>query len=269
MDTNETQEEAVEMLQQLGLKEYEAKCFVALARVPKATAKEISTIADVPRTRVYDANRILEAQGLVEVQHTNPQQFRAVPIDEAMETLQQRYDSRMNTLRELLQSIEPAERDRESLSNEVWSLRGSEAIKNRTQQLIDKSTEEVVMVIGSNEVLTDSLFDSLNTASEGGATVIIGALTPELSETIQKHIPDAEVFVSGLEWLRGKHGEEQQAAIGRLLLVDRQAILVSSIHPETGEEHVVFGRGFGNGLVVIVRRLMATGLFENLQTAND
>lgn len=39
MNTNETQSEAVEMLQQLGLKEYEAKCFVALTRVPKATGQ--------------------------------------------------------------------------------------------------------------------------------------------------------------------------------------------------------------------------------------
>ncbi len=32
----------VELLQQLGLKEYEAKCFVTLTRVPEVTAKDIS-----------------------------------------------------------------------------------------------------------------------------------------------------------------------------------------------------------------------------------
>lgn len=40
---------------------------------------------------------------------------------------------------------------------------------------------------------------------------------------------------------------------------------MSSLIPETGEERAVFGEGFGNGLVVIARRLMAQGLL----TARD
>ncbi|MFC7078815.1 TrmB family transcriptional regulator [Halorussus caseinilyticus] len=79
MVDTDNQEQAAGLLQQLGLKEYEARCFVALTRKATATAKEISEIADVPRTRVYDAIRVLEAQGLVEIQHTNPRQYRAVP----------------------------------------------------------------------------------------------------------------------------------------------------------------------------------------------
>jgi len=69
MTTDDTLEEAVEVLQQLGLKEYEAKCFVGLSRLSTGTAKKLSEITDVPRTRVYDAIRLLEAQGLVEIQH--------------------------------------------------------------------------------------------------------------------------------------------------------------------------------------------------------
>ena len=83
MSTDDTVDEAIEVLQQLGLKEYEAKCFVGLSRLSTGTAKQISEITDVPRTRVYDAIRVLEAQGLVEIQHSSPQQFRAVPLAEA------------------------------------------------------------------------------------------------------------------------------------------------------------------------------------------
>jgi hypothetical protein len=49
-------------------------------------------------------------------------------------------------------------------------------------------------------------------------------------------------------------------AIGRLLLVDRSTILVSTIVPNTHEEQAVFGGGFRNGLVVISRRLLSQGL---------
>ena len=55
MDANQHREEAVESLSELGMKEYEAKSFVALSRLPKATAKQINELSDVPRTRVYDA----------------------------------------------------------------------------------------------------------------------------------------------------------------------------------------------------------------------
>jgi sugar-specific transcriptional regulator TrmB len=67
--SNETAnlEEAVEVLQQLGLKEYEARCFVGLSRLQTGTAKQLSELTEVPRTRAYAAIRMLEAQVLVEL----------------------------------------------------------------------------------------------------------------------------------------------------------------------------------------------------------
>lgn len=44
--------ESIELLQQLGLKEYEARAFVALTRVEAGTAKDIAELSEVPRTRV-------------------------------------------------------------------------------------------------------------------------------------------------------------------------------------------------------------------------
>ena len=83
------QSRAITLLQDLGLKEYEARAFVALSRCDSGTAKEISEISEVPRTRVYDAIRVLEQQGLVEVQQSTPKQFRAVTPDEAVRIIEQ------------------------------------------------------------------------------------------------------------------------------------------------------------------------------------
>jgi hypothetical protein len=90
-------------------------------------------------------------------------------------------------------------------------------------------------------------------------------LTKSIQEQIQTAVPDATTFISGLEWLHGEDVTEAETAIGRLLLIDRSTILVSSIMPGTKEEQAIFGEGFGNGLVVIARRLMAQGLL----TARD
>jgi HTH-type transcriptional regulator, sugar sensing transcriptional regulator len=259
-------DQAVELLQKLGLKEYEAKCLVTLSRLPKATAKEISETSDVPRTRVYDAIRVLESKGLVEIQHSNPQQFRAVPIAEAGETLRQEYESRTETLVETLEDIEPAQSATdEEITHEVWSLTGGTAIRNRTGQLIDAAGEEIIFIIGREEVSSDELLEDLRAARGTGIRVLIGTSDEVLRERIQEEIPDARVFVSGLEWLNGSPLQEaDDTVISRLLLIDQNTILVSSAHKTSAgaidTEKAVFGRGFDNGIVVIARRLMATGL---------
>ncbi|WP_336037995.1 TrmB family transcriptional regulator [Halobacterium yunchengense] len=259
MSTDETVEEAVEVLQQLGLKEYEAQCFVGLSRLSTGTAKQLSEITDVPRTRVYDAVRVLEAQGLVEVQHSSPQRFRAVPLAEATETLRDQYEARVDRLANALEQAAPVDPAGEDPVQEVWSMSGTDAIANRSNQLIADATEEVVLVLGDDALLTEQLVDSLN---ELGPEVdlLVGAVTESLEASIHDSVPNATTFLSGLDWLRNGEGPDENLAIGRLLLVDRSTVLVSTIVPSTREEQAVFGGGFRNGLIVISRRLLAQGL---------
>jgi len=259
MATSNNLEEAIEVLQQLGLKEYEARCFVGLSRLETGTAKQLSEITEVPRTRVYDAIRVLEAQGLVEIQHSSPQQFRAVSLDEATETLRDQYEARVQRLHDALDPVEIIDFEDDSPIQQVWSMTGQTAIENRTNQLVTEATDEVVLVIGDESLLTPDLVDVLNEVGNG-VNLVIGALTESIQDRIQDEVPGATTFVSGLEWLHGEDATSDDTAIGRLLLIDRSTILVSSIMPETKEEQAIFGEGFGNGLVVIARRLMAQGL---------
>ncbi|EJN57475.1 TrmB family transcriptional regulator [Halogranum rubrum] len=259
MNTNDSLEEAIEVLQQLGLKEYEARCFAGLSRLHTGTAKRLSEMTEVPRTRVYDAIRVLEAQGLVEIQHSSPQQFRAVPLDEATETLRDQYEDRVERLHDALDTVEIVDEDDEASVQQVWAMSGRDAIENRTDQLIEKASEEIVLVLGDESLLTEDLVTRLNDV-DNGVDLLIGALTESLQDQIQTAVPDARTFISGLEWLHGENATEDETAIGRLLLIDRSTILVSSLMPDTKEEQAIFGEGFGNGLVVIARRLMAQGL---------
>jgi sugar-specific transcriptional regulator TrmB len=261
MNATENLREAIEVLQQLGLKEYEARCFVGLSRLDTGTAKQLSEMTEVPRTRVYDAIRVLESQGLVEVQHSSPQQFRAVSLDEATETLRDQYESRVERLHDALEPVEVVDDEDESPVQQVWAMSGHDAIENRTNGLIDTAADEVVLVVGDESLLTDDLVDALNEVGDG-VELIVGALTTPLQDQITAAVPNATTFVSGLEWLHGENRHEDDTAIGRLLLVDRSTILVSSIVPETKNERAVFGEGFGNGLVVIARRIMAQGLLS-------
>ena len=262
MNTANNGEEAIDILQQLGLKEYEARCFVGLARLDTGTAKKLSEITEVPRTRVYNAIRVLEAQGLVEIQHSSPQQFRAVPLNEATKTLRDQYEERVGRLESALDAVDVVGDDEESPAQEIWAMSGRDAIENRTNRLIGAAKEEVVLVVADETLLTDDLTETLNDV-DGEIDLVIGALSEPLRREVEAAVPPATTFVSGLEWLQDNDVPADETAIGRLLLIDRSTILVSSIIPENKAEQAIFGEGFGNGLVVIARRLMAQGLIPD------
>jgi sugar-specific transcriptional regulator TrmB len=265
MENISARERAVELLQKLGLKEYEAKSFVALSRRSHGTAKDISETSEVPRTRVYDAIRVLESKGLVETQHSNPQVFRAVSIDEAADTLRSEYEERTESLRRTLRGLDPVEDETTTeVTHEVWALSGDAGITSRTQQLIENADEELILVVGHESIVTDRLVEHLRAARDRGVDVLVGTVSGALRDRVREALPEVNVFVSGLEWLSRSAFPGDETEISRLLLADREAILVSSFTETTEEgrqhEQGVFGRGFDNGLVAIVRRLMATGL---------
>jgi len=187
-------------------------------------------------------------------------------MDEATETLRTEYESRVDSLVDAIERIEPApSEDDQDVTHEVWSLTGATPIANRTNELIESATEEIVLVVGSEQALTTSLIDSLERAREQGHEVVVGTPTADLREAVKDALPNVEVFVSGLEWLENTLGDVTDAtAISRLLLVDHDTILVSTVTEsasgDPSSEKAVFGRGFDNGIVFIARRLMATGL---------
>jgi sugar-specific transcriptional regulator TrmB len=267
---NESVDGAIERLKQLGLKEYEARCFVGLSRMADGTAKDISEQSDVPRTRVYDATRVLEAKGLIEVQHGSPKRFRAASVDEAIGTLRAQFESQFEDLRADLEDLERPNDVTGDEIHEVWALAGGETIDRRARGLIQEAQEEVVIVIGVEDLLTDELLDELNEAANRGVSVVFGTVDEDLKRQMEEDVEDVFIFISGLKWLRGEEGADStETAIGRILLVDRSTILVSSYEPETGKERSVFGRGFSNGLVLITRRLMETGVPIRSESATD
>lgn len=268
MSADNTPDDAIGLLQQLGFKEYEARCFVGLSRLNTGTAKQLSDITEVPRTRVYDAIRVLEAQGLVEIQHSSPQRFRAVPISEAAEMLRNQYDARIDRLASTLADIDTVGVETEAPAHEVWTLSGTDAIATRSSELIDNAIDEVVLVLGDDLLLTDKLITNL-TDLDVGVDLRVGAVTEQLEAQIHDAVPEATTFLSGIEWLQAADDSDDDLKIGRLLLVDRSELLVSTLAPDTQEEQAIFGEGLRNGLIVIAHRLLSQGLLPKSDPRRD
>jgi sugar-specific transcriptional regulator TrmB len=256
------QDRAVEKLQQFGLREYEAKCFVALTKITQGTAREVSEHIDIPRTRVYEAVRSLESAGLVEIQHSSPQQFRAIPIAEAVEILNERHQTRINSIEQSLRELQQTSQNEEASDRpEIWSMTGQSTITTRVKRLIGEADIELLLLIGNESVLSETVYQALSSASSRGVDVVVGARSEQLREELMEELPEQIVYDAELEWLQS-NSDRTVPGIGRLLLVDDQYLLASTVRQgeQSPDEQAVCGSGNCNGLVLVLRRLLTKQL---------
>lgn len=264
MSSDRQEEHAVTLLQELGLKEYEARCFVALTRLPTAKAREIGEVADVPRTRVYDAVERLAELGLVETEEASPKRFRAVGIDEALAVLRREYDQQITELEETLESVE-AIRDAESNPEPsgIWTISGIATIRSRAAELVEESDGEIVYLIGDGSVLSEELLGELADASERGIPVYVGTATDRIYDRVDGVVPDLHRFESWIEWLWSPGSSSDAWSLGQILVVDRRAVLLSAHQEpphEEAEDSAVWTTGVGNGLGIVAERLLDAGI---------
>ncbi|MXR52032.1 TrmB family transcriptional regulator [Halovenus sp. WSH3] len=269
MSEQTPQNRAIEELEQFGLREYEAKCFVSLTKITSGTAREVSEHIDVPRTRVYEAVRSLESDGLVEIQHSSPQRFRAIPISEALQVLEREYEDRLDRLEQSLRQLErQSDSGHTDTDPEIWSLTGSETITTRAKRLIDGAESEVLVLFGDEHAVSDALNERLILAADRGVDVVVGASSETLRSTLSESVSEPFVFDSEFEWLSGPHNG---LSFGRLLLVDDEGLLASTLvrGGDSVRERAVCGNGSANALVFILRRLLSQQLGPKPTVCDD
>lgn len=246
-DPPASQPAATELLEQLGLSQYEAASYVALLRLGKGTAREISETADVPRTRIYDAVERLQERGLVDVQHASPKLFRPIARETALRHFRHEYDETFTQLAEQLAGLEPTAH--QSNQPGVWSTTNQSAINERVHEFFSDATDEIVY-LAVESVLTDESLAQLRAASERGVTVRIANGTVPAHDEIQMAVPDAELVEPPWAWHR--------PPTGRLLLTDRERVLMSTLRDGDGPtETAIWGRGPQNSLVMVLETIVA------------
>jgi sugar-specific transcriptional regulator TrmB len=106
-------EESLQLMNSLGLSVLEAKVYLTLAKIGKASAKTISKASNISQPDVYRVLSKLENHGLVEREVAIPNQFKATALDEGLALLLQRRDNQSAMLHkkatELLQDFKEKE----------------------------------------------------------------------------------------------------------------------------------------------------------------
>jgi DNA-binding MarR family transcriptional regulator len=215
--------ETTTLLETFGLTSYEAKCFVALTRIGHGTARELADVADVPRPRVYDSVESLQERGLADVQDSQPRQFRAPEPRDAVETIRREYGERLDRLDGLLPRLQSPEPREERAG--VWVVEGDDAVSDRLVGLADDATEELLVVVAVEGLLTEDLRRSLSAADERGVSITVGSPSPTVRETISDLAPGATVLETWTWW---EDHPIEPGEISSILMADGRELLVSS-----------------------------------------
>jgi len=249
--TEDPQAAAVAQLEQFGLSSYAARTFVALSSLHTGTARDVSRVADVPRTRVYDAVDELKDRGLVDVQQSSPREFLAISAETASRVLEQKMRYRTDLLRTALAELEPGERRKNERG--VWTVDGQQAVTERVLEFVRGATDEVVYMT-VEPLLTDDVVAALGDAADRGVSIKLGGVSPSVQRRIQDEIPGASMFESLWVW--------SDTPAGRLMMVDGQQTLVSALvngadasESDPRSETAIWGEGETNSLVAVLKAI--------------
>ncbi|WP_265109535.1 TrmB family transcriptional regulator [Halosolutus halophilus] len=247
-------EKAVRTLSDLGLTEYEARCFVALTRISTGTAREVSEVADVPRSRVYDTIERLERKGLVSVQQSNPRQYQAVSVDAACERLRDDYSSRIDAAENALQQVDRPD----TVANEgMWSISRSEYVTDRVVTFLDDAADSIHLLVAADEVIGDRVRHHLRDAVDRDVNVFVEVPSDEHRDEFEDALPGATVVTApDLGTTNSVYGEFP----AKLLLVDGESVVATGIKerdpPDVVRETAVWTYGRDHGFAVWTRELL-------------
>jgi len=242
---------AIEQLEQFGLSAYAARTFVALVSLGTGTAKDVSEVSEVPRTRVYDAIDELHDLGLVDVQQSSPKEFWAISTDTTSRKFEQEMDHRLSVLTTALDELEPVRRSEEQRG--VWTVEGQGVVTDRVIEFIDGAEDEIVYMT-VEDLLTEEIIDALRSAAARGVTISLGGVSADVQDQIREEIPGAELFESLWIW--------SDTPAGRLMMVDGTQTIVSvlvngtdAVPTDPRSETAIWGYGETNSLVVVLKAI--------------
>ncbi|MGQ3414084.1 TrmB family transcriptional regulator [Natrinema sp. LN54] len=258
-----SEESAVTALEQLGLTEYEARCFVALTRLAQGTAKDISQVSEVPRSRVYDTVDRLHRRGLIDIQQSDPREFRAVSKADALEKLRQDYGSSIEAADEALEKVESTETQADE---GVWAISNADHVTDQLVTLIDGADDRIHFIVADETMLERDALDRLAAASDRGVTVAVEVPPNTVRDRVERAVPDARVTVT--ESLRELQTVVQKWP-GQLALVDERAVLASGVAesdlPGVKDETAMWTHGRDHGFAAWMPELLEDRIAEDGQ----
>ncbi len=142
----------MKILLQLGLKEYEARIYVALVGLGEANVRRIHETSGVPRPRVYDVLASLAAKGFIEIRQGSPLMYHAVRPDVVIAFLKKDLD---NAARESVKTLETLSLDAQQNYSPIWYVHSDSTIQRNFEMLAERITHELIVLCFNGKILKE------------------------------------------------------------------------------------------------------------------
>ena len=142
---------AVENLVQLGLKEYEARIYIALVGLGETNVRRIHEVSSVPRPRVYDVLNALDEKGFIEIRQGSPLMYKAVRPDIVVSFLKKDLDT---AARESVKTLDALSVDARQNYSPIWYVHSDWTIQRNLERLVEGVTRELIILCFNTETLT-------------------------------------------------------------------------------------------------------------------
>jgi len=141
---------AIENLARLGLKEYEAKIYVALVGLGETNVRRIHEVSGVPRPRVYDVLNALDQKGFIEIRQGSPLMYYAVRPDIVVPFLKKDLDM---AARDSVKTLEALSVDAQQDYSPIWYVHSDWTIQRNLEMLAEGVTRELIVLCFNPETL--------------------------------------------------------------------------------------------------------------------
>jgi sugar-specific transcriptional regulator TrmB len=165
--------EAFDLLEKLGLTEYEAKTLGTLFKLKEAEAPFISRTAQVPKTRVYDVLEKLMQKNLIIEINGRPKLYRAIEPQKAIDTLIESKKSQLNLLEKEAVTLKDSlilGNEKEESGEKVMKVKDKQDFERILGQELLKANKSIQ---GLTEITDDHdiIHDALKRAKDKDVTI--------------------------------------------------------------------------------------------------
>jgi sugar-specific transcriptional regulator TrmB len=202
----------IDLLMQLGLSQYESKCYVALLGDFPAKPYHIGKAAGIPSAKIYEVISRLEQKGLIAEISGDEKTYIPKDPDMAIREWREQYLHVLKEARDALKS-----QTKTKPVNAVWNVKGRREILRLGAELFSRATNNIFLAASAD--LIQSWYQDLVQARDRRVSlhlIAYGALVTERSDLSVKELTEYA------------HRERKQP--GTVLAVDTQyALFVSAI----------------------------------------
>ncbi len=146
-------------------------------------------------------------------------------------------------------------------SADIWTLEGRDNVTERGRALCEAADEELFMMFTVDGTVETACVRRIQDAIDRGVDVYLGTQNQRLRDLVRKHVPEVTVWEPQLDWLNLPPTREK---VGRLILADREAIMIGTIGEDGPDgvprETAITGTGEDNPLVMLLREMLGSRL---------